>query len=70
MGPALAGFSWHIADTAVGRFDASFRIERSISAQWYTETDERHTLSREIAIRWLRVEQQYVASTAALSLLD
>jgi len=51
-----SSFSWQIANSAVGGFDAAFRVERKVGAQWFTEADKRHTLSRETAIGWLRSE--------------
>jgi hypothetical protein len=51
-----SSFSWQVAKSAVRGFDATFRVERGVSAQRYTEADTRHTLSRDTAISWLRVE--------------
>jgi len=49
-------FSWEITNPAPGRFEATFRVERSVDGQAYSEGDTRHTLSRETALGWLRAQ--------------
>lgn len=51
-----SSFSWEIAKSAAGGFDAAFRVERRLKGQRYEEADKRHTLSRDSAIDWLRVQ--------------
>jgi hypothetical protein len=51
-----SSFSWEIAKSAAGGFDAAFRVERRVRGQQYEEADKRHTLSRDSAVDWLRVE--------------
>ena len=51
-----SSFSWEIANSAVGGFDATFRSEQSVSGEAYSEGDMHHSLSRETAVGWLRVE--------------
>ena len=51
-----SSFRWQIAQSADGGFDASFEIERKINGQAYTESDRRHSLSRDTARGWLRAE--------------
>jgi hypothetical protein len=51
-----SSFSWRIAQSAYGGFDASFHIERRVGDQVYSESDTRHALSRDTAIGWLRAE--------------
>jgi hypothetical protein len=51
-----SSFRWQIAKSADGGFDASFEIERRIDGQAYSESDRRHSLSRETALGWLRAE--------------
>jgi hypothetical protein len=51
-----SSFGWQIAKSGTGGFDASFRVERIVGDQPYTEADELHTLSREAAVDWLGVE--------------
>ena len=51
-----SSFSWEIANSAVGGFDATFRAEQSVSGEAYSEGDTHHSLSRDTAVGWLRVE--------------
>jgi hypothetical protein len=51
-----SSFSWELAKSAVRGFDASFRAERCIGGEAYSESDSHHSLSRETALGWLRVE--------------
>jgi hypothetical protein len=51
-----SSFSWEIAKSSAGGFDAAFRVERRLKGQRYEEAGERHTLSRDGAVDWLRVE--------------
>jgi hypothetical protein len=51
-----SSFICGIAKSAAGGFDAAFRIERQVKGQQYEEAGERHTLSRDSAVDWLRVE--------------
>jgi hypothetical protein len=50
-----SSFSWQIAQ-AGGGFDATFRIERRIGDQAYSESDTLHALSRDTAVGWVRAE--------------
>ncbi len=50
-----SSFTWEIVSSA-GGFDASFRVERTVGGYRYTEAGDRHTLSRDSAVDWLRVE--------------
>jgi len=54
-GPNGGSFAWEIVRSA-GGFDAGFSVERTVGGYRYTEAGERHTLSRESAVDWLRVE--------------
>jgi hypothetical protein len=49
-----SSFSWEIAKSTVGGFDASFRVERCVGDMAYTESVTHHSLSRETALGWLR----------------
>jgi len=51
-----SSFTWRIAQSAHGGFDASFRIERRFGDQAYSESDRLHALSRDTALGWLRTE--------------
>ncbi len=50
-----SSFSWQIVRSP-GGFDANFHVERAVGGYRYTEAGERHTLSRESAVDWLRVQ--------------
>jgi hypothetical protein len=56
-------FSWQIAGSSVGGFDARFRVDQ----RGYGDTDARHLLSRETAVSWLRAEAAIRGLTAAES---
>jgi hypothetical protein len=47
-------FAWEIVRSAGGY--AGFTVERMVGGYRYTEAGERHTLSRDSAVDWLRVE--------------
>jgi hypothetical protein len=51
-----SSLSWEITKSAAGGFDAAYRVERLVQGQRYEEADQRHTLSRDSAVDWLRVE--------------
>jgi hypothetical protein len=51
-----SSFTWQIAHSAGGGFDASFRVERRVDGQPRSESGTLHVLSRDIALVWLRVE--------------
>jgi hypothetical protein len=51
-----SSFSWEIVKSERGGFDVSFRIERRVGDQAYSESDTRHALSRDTAVGWLRAE--------------
>jgi hypothetical protein len=42
-----SSFSWQIAQSTHGGFDGSFRVERRVGDQAYSESDTHHALSRE-----------------------
>lgn len=54
--PDGSSFSWQIVNSPSGGFDASFRIERRLGGQEYTESDTLHALSRETAVGWVRTK--------------
>ena len=51
-----SSFTWQIAQSAHGGFDASFRVERHVGDQAYSESNALHALSRDTALGWLRTE--------------
>jgi hypothetical protein len=51
-----SSFSWQIAHSAGGGFDASFCFERRVDGQPYSECGTLHLLSRDIALLWLCVQ--------------
>jgi hypothetical protein len=51
-----SSFSWQIAHSVGGGFDASFRVERRVDGQPHSDSGTLHVLSRDIALLWLRVE--------------
>ena len=51
-----SSFSWQIAHSAGGGFDASFCFERQVDGQPHSESGTLHVLRRDIALLWLRVE--------------
>ena len=51
-----SSFSWQIANSAGGGFDASFHVERRVDGQPRSESGTLHVLSRDIALVWLCVE--------------
>lgn len=46
--------SWEIVQSAAGGFDATYRVERNVGGLAYAEADQRHFLSRDVALGWLR----------------
>jgi hypothetical protein len=54
--PDGSSFSWQIVNSAAGGFDASFRIDRRLGGEEYTESDTLHALSRETAVGWVRTQ--------------
>jgi hypothetical protein len=51
-----SSFSWQIANSTHGGFDASSRIERRVGDHAYLESDILYALSRDTALGWLRAE--------------
>jgi hypothetical protein len=51
-----SSFSWQIAPSSGGGFDASYRFERRVDGQPYSEKGVLHLLSRDIALVWLCVQ--------------
>jgi hypothetical protein len=51
-----SSFSWELANVAIRGFDASFRAEPRIGREVYSERRALHSLSRDTALGWLRVE--------------
>ena len=51
-----SSFSWQIAPSSGGGFDASFRVERRVDGQARSESGTLHVLSEDIALVWLCVE--------------
>jgi len=51
-----SSFSWQIADSTGGGFDASFCFKRQVDGQPYSEAGTLHLLRRDVALLWLRVE--------------